>query len=73
MTRVKSSLKVLLRIALAVVLTGETGTGKSIIIGAISLLCGGRAKTSSIGKRSDTAYVEGVFFLSNLFLKIFSS
>lgn len=46
------------------VLTGETGTGKSIIIGAISLLCGGRANTSSIGKRSDTAYVEGVFFLS---------
>ena len=46
------------------ILTGETGTGKSIIIGAISLLCGGRANTSSIGKRSDTAYVEGVFFLS---------
>lgn len=47
------------------ILTGETGTGKSIIIGAISLLCGGRANTSSIGKRSDTAYVEGVFFLSD--------
>jgi DNA repair protein RecN len=46
------------------ILTGETGTGKSIIISAISLLCGGRANTSSIGKRSDTAYVEGVFFLS---------
>ena len=46
------------------ILTGETGTGKSIIIGAISLLCGGRANTSSIGKRSDTAYVEGVFFIS---------
>lgn len=47
------------------ILTGETGTGKSIIIGAISLLCGGRANTSSIGKRSDTAYVEGLFFLSD--------
>ncbi|WP_338817561.1 DNA repair protein RecN [Parvimonas micra] len=47
------------------ILTGETGTGKSIIIGAISLICGGRANTSSIGKRSDTAYVEGVFFLSD--------
>lgn len=47
------------------ILTGETGTGKSIIIGAISLLCGGRANTLSIGKRSDTAYVEGVFFLSD--------
>ena len=52
------------------ILTGETGTGKSIIIGAISLLCGGRANTSSIGKRSDTAYVEGVFFLSNYDEKI---
>lgn len=29
------------------ILTGETGTGKSIIIGAISLLCGGRANTPS--------------------------
>lgn len=52
------------------ILTGETGTGKSIIIGAISLLCGGRANTSSIGKRSDTAYVEGVFFLSDYDEKI---
>ena len=52
------------------ILTGETGTCKSIIIGAISLLCGGRANTSSIGKRSDTAYVEGVFFLSDYDEKI---
>lgn len=52
------------------ILTGETGTGKSIIIGAISLLCGGRANTSSIGKRSDNAYVEGVFFLSDYDEKI---
>lgn len=52
------------------ILTGETGTGKSIIIGAISLLCGGRANTSSIGKRGDTAYVEGVFFLSDYDEKI---
>ena len=52
------------------ILTGETGTGKSIIIGAISLLCGGRANTSSIGKRSDTAYGEGVFFLSDYDEKI---
>lgn len=52
------------------ILTGETGTGKSIIIGAISLLCGGRANTSSIGKRNDTAYVEGVFFLSDYDEKI---
>ena len=34
------------------------------------MLCGGRANTSSIGKRSDTAYVEGVFFLSDYDEKI---
>ena len=31
------------------ILTGETGTGKSIIINAISLLCGSRSNTSYIG------------------------
>lgn len=47
------------------ILTGETGTGKSIIINAISLLCGGRSNTSFVGKRGDFSFVEGVFFLSD--------
>lgn len=45
------------------ILTGETGTGKSIIINSIALICGGRANTSLIGKRGDMAFVEGAFFL----------
>lgn len=52
------------------ILTGETGTGKSIIINAISLLCGSRSNTSYIGKRSDSAFVEGTFYLCDFELEI---
>lgn len=52
------------------ILTGETGTGKSIIINAISFLCGGRASTSFIGKRSDTAFIEGAFYLTDYEIEI---
>jgi DNA repair protein RecN (Recombination protein N) len=43
------------------VLTGETGAGKSIIIDALNLLLGGRADTDSIRSGETTAFVEGVF------------
>ncbi len=43
------------------VLTGETGAGKSIIIGALNLVVGGRADTDSIRTGHDTATVEAVF------------
>src|SRR5919205_1618132 len=43
------------------VLTGETGAGKSIIVGALSLLLGERASTDLIRTGSDKATVEGVF------------
>lgn len=43
------------------VLTGETGAGKSIIIGALNLVVGGRADTDSIRTGQDTATVEAVF------------
>ena len=33
------------------VLTGETGAGKSIVLGALSLLAGGRASTDRVGFR----------------------
>lgn len=45
------------------VLTGETGTGKSIIINSIGLICGARANASLVGKRENMAFVEGAFFL----------
>src|SRR5690242_513781 len=43
------------------VLTGETGAGKSIIVGALGLLLGERASTDLIRTGADKATVEGVF------------
>ncbi len=43
------------------VLTGETGAGKSIIIDALSLLCGGRSDKELIRSGESYAYVEGCF------------
>jgi DNA repair protein RecN (Recombination protein N) len=46
------------------VLTGETGAGKSIIIGAIHLLLGDRASPDLIRTAADSAEVEALFSLS---------
>ncbi len=43
------------------VLTGETGAGKSILVGALSLLYGGKADTEAIRTGADEAVVSGVF------------
>ncbi|CAN5675156.1 DNA repair protein RecN [soil metagenome] len=43
------------------VLTGETGAGKSIIVGALSLLLGERASSDVVRVGADRASVEGVF------------
>src|SRR5579862_3801671 len=43
------------------VLSGETGAGKSIIVGALGLLLGDRASVDLIRTGSDRAVVEGVF------------
>ncbi len=43
------------------IMTGETGTGKSVIIGSAILCMGGKAKTDIIRKGADYAYVEMVF------------
>lgn len=45
------------------VLTGETGAGKSIIIDAVALLLGGRARPELIRSGEEEAIVEGVFDL----------
>lgn len=42
-------------------LTGETGAGKSIIVGALGLLLGERASVESIRNGAQKATVEGVF------------
>jgi len=43
------------------VLTGETGAGKSIIVGALSLLLGERGTADVVRTGADRAMVEGVF------------
>ena len=41
-----------------IILTGETGAGKSIILDAVEMLVGGRADASVIRTDSDAAMVE---------------
>ena len=47
-------------------LTGETGAGKSIIVGALSLLLGERASAEVVRAGADRATVEAVFDISAL-------
>lgn len=47
------------------VLTGETGAGKSIIVGALSLLLGERASQDVVRTGAERARVEAVFDLSS--------
>ena len=47
------------------VLTGETGSGKSILLGALDLVLGERADYSAIGPNGDKAIVEAEFNLAN--------
>ncbi len=46
-----------------IILTGETGAGKSIILDAVVMLIGGKADTTFVRTDSDAAFVEGVFQL----------
>ncbi len=46
-----------------IILTGETGAGKSIILDAVVMLIGGRADASVIRAEAETAFVEGGFSL----------
>lgn len=46
-----------------VAITGETGAGKSILIGAVKLLLGERADKSLVRSGADACTVEGVFFI----------
>ena len=43
------------------VLTGETGSGKSVIVDAVQLLLGGRASGDLVRTGESSAFVEGVF------------
>lgn len=51
------------------VLTGETGSGKSILIDALDMILGGRANKSYIRTGASSAFVQGVFFNQEAGLK----
>lgn len=53
------------------VITGETGAGKSIILGAIGLLLGQRADSKSIKQGADRCTIEAHFDLSHYDMKTF--
>ena len=48
------------------VLTGETGAGKSIIIGALDMLLGSRASSDIIRNGREVAYIEAAYVPQNL-------
>ncbi len=46
-----------------VIITGQTGAGKSILLGALSLVLGSKADASVIGESADNCVVEAEFIL----------
>ena len=53
------------------VITGQTGAGKSIMLGALNLLLGGRADAKSIQSGEKQCTVEASFNIENLGLESF--
>lgn len=53
------------------VITGETGAGKSILLGALGLILGNRADTNVLLKKAEKCIVEGHFDITKLDLKAF--
>lgn len=53
------------------VMTGETGAGKSIILGAMNLLLGGRADSKTIMQGADKCTIEGSFSVDDYGLEQF--
>jgi DNA repair protein RecN (Recombination protein N) len=53
------------------VITGETGAGKSIMLGALGLLMGNRADVKVLFEESEKCIVEGTFDIERLNLKAF--
>ena len=53
------------------IITGETGAGKSILIGALGLALGNRADTSSLRNTDEKCVIEASFNVANYNLKSF--
>ena len=48
-----------------IIITGQTGAGKSIILGALSLVLGAKAEASMIGENAENCVVEAEFNLND--------
>lgn len=53
------------------VITGETGTGKSVLLGAISMLMGERSDAKTVREGADKCVIEGHFDISALAMEDF--
>jgi DNA repair protein RecN (Recombination protein N) len=51
------------------IVTGETGAGKSIMLGAIGLLLGNRADTKTLYNESEKCIIEGTFDMAGFYIK----
>lgn len=53
------------------IITGETGAGKSILLGALGLVLGKRADLTSLKNKEEKCVIEGHFLISNYKLNAF--
>ena len=53
-------------------ITGETGAGKSIILGALNLISGARVDHQIVGPKNEKCIVEGEFLISESLLDFFN-
>src|SRR5689334_24258705 len=53
------------------ILTGETGAGKSIILGALSLILGQRAESRYFFNQQKKCIIEGTFQIGEFHIKTF--
>ena len=53
------------------IITGETGAGKSILLGAMNLILGKRAETNVLRNKEEKCLVEATFVLKNYKIKKF--
>jgi DNA repair protein RecN (Recombination protein N) len=53
------------------IITGETGAGKSILLGALGLIAGGRSDTQALQDKTKKCIVEAVFNIKDYALKDF--
>ena len=52
-----------------IIITGQTGAGKSILLGALSLVMGSKAEASMVSEGADNCVVEAEFETADMSLK----